>query len=140
MRTVLPALLLACAGLVGCSGNDDAGAGQEGQDEGGAAPVFVKPSKKLLVDDKGKRSDVTLNECAALEPSGRTASGLAANNGKEATTYRVTVYFESTEIKPRPISWATTTVRVPAGEVVPWVAEKAFPYDGDLNCTLRAVG
>lgn len=98
---------------------------------------YPVPASKDLERSKAKRKQTTITACEALEPGGVRAMGTVENTGETDQDYAITVYFMRGD---EPVNFADTRVSVPAGETVPWVAEKVFGTDDELTCRIAAVG
>jgi hypothetical protein len=83
------------------------------------------------------RANVTMTKCAQA-PAGWGASGTAANPGKSAVKYEITVDF--TGPGQEDVGAAQTTVTVAPGKTVPWTAAGKVAVDKGVSCVLAGVG
>ena len=101
------------------------------------APLYPLPTG-ATPNNSSKAHHVAITTCAPLKTGGHTAQGTAHNVGAKTEEYDIVVYFTD-QATHKPVNWATTTLAVPPGKTLPWVAEKAFTAPPSLTCEIRSV-
>lgn len=139
MRTRLFSAAAGClAALTAGCGNDSPA--PAAAPSAAAQPAVVQnplPAADKIKNDAAKRKNVTVTQCAASD-GGWSATGTAANPGKEKADYTITVFFttESATV----VDYAETKVTVEPGKTADWKAAKQFTAPAKTLCVLRAVG
>ena len=141
---------LALTAVAGCSSGSskDAksrtrGADQDVRDQRRSAPApsitqYPLPSGSITNDETGvKRKDVAITACGSTS-DGWQASGTAANKGTASETYNITIFFTTTQSTV--LDYASTSVKVAAGQTEKWTAAAKFSAPKQVLCVLRGVG
>lgn len=101
-------------------------------------PVATPTVPGPIANNVQFRKDVSLTACAAVT-GGWSARGTAVAPGTKPATYKITVFFV-TDPGDTVEGSALTTVSVPAGKSVSWVATGHFQPTATMQCVLRGVG
>ncbi len=89
-------------------------------------------------NDITARRNVAVRSCAAA-PGGWSAAGTASNPTTSQVTYRITIFFTSSQATVEGFGDATVTVG--PGQMSSWTVTTAIPVaDSRSQCVLRGVG
>lgn len=101
----------------------------------GTPPTQAKLPKKIA-NRPSARKNVVQTKCAAV-PGGWKAEGTASNPGKTEVTYKIVVFFTTTEATA--LDYAEAQVAVEPGETVNWTAKKKFPTQKQMLCPMPGI-
>lgn len=99
-----------------------------------ALPVVKVPAK--VPNDVASRKNVSLSSCGANKGTW-SAVGTARNPGRQAATYKITVFFTTSGNTVVGVDQVTATVE--PGKEVNWTAKATVRLDGTPRCILRGV-
>ncbi|GGK67250.1 hypothetical protein Sme01_09750 [Sphaerisporangium melleum] len=96
----------------------------------------ANPLPKKIANDPEVRRNVALTKCAAM-PGGWEARGTARNPGGKPVTYKIVVFFTTTQATT--LDYAQALVKVPPGETVDWHASKKFRAEQEMLCPVPGI-
>ncbi|MEO6884909.1 MAG: hypothetical protein ABI232_01300 [Jatrophihabitantaceae bacterium] len=101
-----------------------------------SVPLVQNSLPASVANQPAVRKNITQTGCAAVD-GGWSAKGTATNSSSRKVTYKLTVYFTTTQATV--LDFAQASVVVAPGKTVPWSVSKKFLAQPTMNCALVGV-